>query len=430
MTLAATFLGGARSRLLPASIPFRFFAAAIAFHIAGWVTMLAAAPEIADFSGGLGLPLAALHLMTIGVLTVTAAGAALQLLPVATRRPLPALWPARAIFWLLIPGVIVIAHGMAAGAMLPLLVGGAAVSLALVLFGAVLIDNLRRAGSLPLVSAYGWLAAAALFAMAALGLLLVVDVDQGFLADRLAVARTHIVLAAYGFMGMLVVGFSYILVPMFALSPAPNSRHGWLGFATATAALTLAAVGAASSFDDVVLLAAVLGLISAFFYLRTMRQILATRMRKRMGLSFLLIRVAWTLLPLSILLGMAATYDLAGPRGPALFGFSLIFGWLLTFLLGVLQRILPFLASMHGARRGGKTPLVSELTAEAPLKIHAACHLGALILIATGIAFGSAPLIQIGAVAGIIGALAFAGFGVSLFRRLRRREPSLSRAGS
>jgi hypothetical protein len=36
VTLAATFLGGAQSRLLPASIPFRFFAAAAAFHVLMW----------------------------------------------------------------------------------------------------------------------------------------------------------------------------------------------------------------------------------------------------------------------------------------------------------------------------------------------------------------------------------------------------------
>ena len=44
-----------------------------------------AAADWPGFAGGLGWPLAALHLVTLGVLAMTAIGASLQLLPVATR---------------------------------------------------------------------------------------------------------------------------------------------------------------------------------------------------------------------------------------------------------------------------------------------------------------------------------------------------------
>jgi hypothetical protein len=76
-------------RLLPASIPFRFLAAALMFHLAGWTALAAGAPLLASVNGGLGLPLAGLHLMTLGVLTVTAMGAGFQLLPVAIQADLP-----------------------------------------------------------------------------------------------------------------------------------------------------------------------------------------------------------------------------------------------------------------------------------------------------------------------------------------------------
>ena len=65
MTLVATFLAGAKSRLLPASIPFRFFAAAAAFHVAMWVLLLAASEHLPSFRGGPGPVLAALHLLTL-----------------------------------------------------------------------------------------------------------------------------------------------------------------------------------------------------------------------------------------------------------------------------------------------------------------------------------------------------------------------------
>ena len=39
MTLAASFLGGAKSRLLPPSIPVRFFAVAAIFHVLMWLAI-------------------------------------------------------------------------------------------------------------------------------------------------------------------------------------------------------------------------------------------------------------------------------------------------------------------------------------------------------------------------------------------------------
>ena len=62
MSIAASFLGGAKSRLLPPSIPFRFFAAAAGFHILMWLALLAGAGEAVGFRGGLGSTLASVRL--------------------------------------------------------------------------------------------------------------------------------------------------------------------------------------------------------------------------------------------------------------------------------------------------------------------------------------------------------------------------------
>src|SRR5262249_40580002 len=112
MTLAATFLAGAKGRLLPASIPFRFFAAAALFHVGLWLAVVAGADQVTSFRGGLGPALAAIHLLTLGVLTTTAIGASVQLLPVATRRALAAVWPIKLVFWLSVPGIMALVAGM------------------------------------------------------------------------------------------------------------------------------------------------------------------------------------------------------------------------------------------------------------------------------------------------------------------------------
>ncbi len=75
--------------------------------------------------------------------------------------------------------------------------------------------------------------------------------------------------------------------------------------------------------------------------------------------------------------------DRAGRRlPPTLFGITLIGGWLLTFLLGILQRIVPFLASMHKPPGKGPPRTPSSLTDDRPLAVHFWCHLAALALLA------------------------------------------------
>jgi hypothetical protein len=116
---------------------------------------------------------------------------------------------------------------------------------------------------------------------------------------------------------------------------------------------------------------------------------------------------------------LASLHGLAGTNGGTLFGLLLIGGWLLTFLLGVLQRILPFLASMHAPRSaGGAPPLMSELAASGPLSLHAVCHGVALLVLAASIITDVPWLARTGAATGLIGSIAFAWFTAAIVRRV------------
>ncbi len=420
MTLAATFLAGARSRLLPASVPFRYFAAAAVFHVLTWMALLAAAEQLTSFRGGPGPALAAAHLLTLGVLTTTAIGASAQLLPVATCQALAAVWPLRLVFWLVVPGIATTVAGMFTGQSLVLIPAATATTVGLLLFAVVLADNLRRARSLPVVAAYGWAALAALVPLAALGLALAVDYETGVLADHGSVASAHMILGGFGFMGLLVLGFSHVLVPMFALSAAPSKARSFIGFGLALAGVFIGTAGALSDSAPVLACAGAIGLAAAAQHLWLMLDALRHGMRKRLGLSFVLIRAAWAMLPLVVLLGLAALYGLAGPNGSTLFGLLLIGGWLLTFLLGVLQRIVPFLASMHVPRAAGAAPplVLSELTRSPVLQVHAVCHGAALALLAASVVADAPSLARTGAAVGLVGALAFAWFLGDVVRRI------------
>lgn len=415
---AGGFLGTAKSRLLPASVPFRFFVAAALLHIALWIALVSASADFMHFRGGVGPTLAAVHLLTLGVLTMTAIGAAVQLLPVATARPLAAVWPVKAVFWLTVPGALVLIAGMYRGDALAMIVGAAMATLGLLLFAGLLADNLRRAASLPIVAGYGWAAFLALVLLIALGLALSIDDRIGFLSDHPAVALAHMILGGFGFMGLLAFGFSHVLVPMFALSRAPEPRPARIAFAVACAAVGLGSIGALLGSVPVLDAACGVGLIAAALHVWLMQRVLARGMRKRLGVSFVLVRISWGFALLAPLVGLAALHGLAGPGGPALFGLTALGGWLMTFLFAILQRIAPFLASMHVTRSSGGPPLLSELGASWPLAIHAGCHLSAIAGLAAAIVLDHAGVAAVAAVVGLCGAIAFAGFLAGILKNL------------
>lgn len=413
---------GAQDRLLPPSVPFRFFATAIVFHVAGWAALLAGAGTMDGFMGGMGPGLAGLHLITLGVLAMTAMGAAFQMLPVAARRPLGPVWACRLTWWLYAPGVAVLAAGMAWVWPWALHLGGGLAVAGLVLFAILVARNLRDVNDLKAVTGHLWLALAALAGLALLGLGLIADLDLGFLGNRGGSGAAHAVLAGYGFMGSLAMGFSYVLIPMFVLgSPVPEAdgrRTARLG----AAALVLAAGGALTGLPLIAVLGGVAGLIAAGLHLRALMAVLAMRMRKRLESFFRLVWLAWIMLPASMIAGMALALGGMPEVMAPLWGWLLVFGWLLSFVTALLQRIMPFLASMHSGARGGKPVLLSKLVAERPLLIHAILHAVAVIAVAFGLLARSVPLLQAGAASGLAGAVAFAVFAGLVMRRLQTHE--------
>ncbi len=416
----ADFLGGARGRLLPASVPFRFFGAAVVFHVAAWALLLLYGDQLPGFEGGPGPLLSALHLVTLGVLAMTAMGAAFQLLPVATKKPLRSVVACKVSFWMFCSGLLALLHGMATVAQPSMELGGGLMVAGLTVYAAVIADNLRRVSDMRVVTDHAWTAMASLVTLALFGLLLIGDFAGGYLPDHRGLAIAHAVVAAYGFMGMLALGFSFVLVPMFGLSPPADARLGQRAAWLAAGALVVTVAGLAAAMPALVFAGGVLGLAATGMHLRAMFKVMKSRMKKQLGGSFVLIRLGWVLMPVSIGLGLAAAAGLGASWSATLFGFVLVFGWLLSFLTGVLQRILPFLASMYSVAPGVKPVLVSRLTAERPLKIHLICHCLALTLIAGGIVSGQGLLVRLGAAAGLTGAAAFAGFAGLVWFRLAR----------
>jgi hypothetical protein len=418
--LAARLIRGAGGRLLPPSVPLRFFAMAVLSHVAFWAALLATSGQLAGFRGGLAPLLAAVHLLTIGVLLCVAIGAAVQILPVVTRQPLVTVWPIRFLFWLLLAGLVLLVIGF--GAVRPDLtsIGGGVVAAGVCLLAAMLADNLRRAKDPLIVVAYGWAALAALVVTVLLGVALTIDLRWGGVVDRRAVALAHLILGGFGGMGLFALGFSHVLVPMFTLAAVPDRRLAWAGFTAATLAVTFGAAGALGRSLALLSVAVGLGLVAAGIHLRLMHQALRSGMVQRLGLSFVLVRTAWVLLPAALGSGLLSLILGNSPVGPVQFGILLFAGWLLTFLLGILQRILPMLVSMHvGPGSGLGQVLAGGGLRRASLRLHVGCHALALAGVIAGSVTNRALPVQAGSAVGLVGALAYAVFSFNVLRRLR-----------
>ena len=418
----AAILVGAPAQLLPPWIPYRFFLTAALAHVAFWFMLALAADDLVVFTGGSGMVLGALHMLTLGVLVSTVMGAASQLTPVATGLSHFSLLPIRISWWLHVAGALLLIYGFVTGDAWAAPAGGALEAAALLAFALTLGDLLRRASFLRVPVRFVWLSLLSLAGFLVLGLTLIFDFSGGFLADRQGLALAHLVLAAHGFMGLLVLGFSNILVPMFALSDSPPATSANASLILAPAAIAIALGGIFSELAWLTALAAVIGLAAVAAHLHGMAWCLRHGQRKRLGLSFTLIKGAWVLLLLNPVLGGLLAFGLLGETGPALFGFALLAGWLLTFLTGILQRIVPFLAGMNMAGKGVKPPRLSQLADERLLGVHAWCHAAAILAVAGGIAAGHPAIALAGTLAGTAGSLALAWYIISVARSFRAHQ--------
>lgn len=414
-----SFLSGAESRLLPMSIPFRFFAAAGVFHILFWLSLALSAADIAGFQGGSGPALATIHLLTLGVMVMTVIGASVQLLPVATRRPVLAIWPLKVLFLLMLCGVPILVSGMALHHSLLMKAGSTIVTIAIIGYLIYIGENLLRSKGYQAISKYTGVALLCLFGLSVIGYLLIVNYSSGFFADHATFAEIHFILALFGFMGLLAFGFSFILIPMFALSASPTDRFTILLLVLSLIAISCGIAGALYNSPELTMIALIIGTGAALYYAGSMIKLMKGGMRKRLGISFVLIRFSWAMLPVGLILGAVFASGLTGNSPDwTLFGFIILVGWLLSLLLGIMQRIVPFLSSMHSSTNGKRPALLSFLTPERPLQIHAGCHLTAFAITGAGIALGMEILIKVGALIGVVGAVAFLIFIRGVVQRL------------
>lgn len=343
------------SQAPPILVPFRFFLSAPLFGLLAALLAFWTGPSLLD---GRWQPavLALTHLMTLGFLGMAMIGAMLQMLPVVAGSPVAhPVGVARAVHWLLIPGVLVLVCGFLLSMPLPMRIAMLLLGGGFTIFIAAAGLSLWRAPSSNPTQIGMRFALTGLLVTVVLGLILASNFGWTWWLNRwVQVTNIHATWGLLGWIGLLVVGVSYQVVPMFQLTPAyPKLMSRWLSrvvfllllSGTALYGLPAGKTWTLAMLVIMLLIVAIVGVFAAV----TLRLQLQRR-RKQPDVTLLFWRFGMTSLLLSLVVGMVMLFMPAWASEHK-FNFMMVFlflaGFAVSVVNGMLYKIVPFLIWFH-----------------------------------------------------------------------------------
>lgn len=327
--------------------------------------------------------LVAVHLFTIGWISLLMLGALFQFVPVITARKLVSQRLSLAVLVLMVLGLAGMVAGfllMGSGALAWLLPAGGTLVLAGLLTAAVnLAGPLARKRPLPLSGRF--VTAGLLFFLLTVllgisfALMLTVPATTGALAPALANDLEYHALAGIGgWFTLTAMGVSYELLPMFML--APHERGAWgkavlwttvTGFAVAVIAGLLAPVLPIVAESIVEQIGRAVIAIGVALYLADVVRLYRGRRRRQIELHNRAAVGAFASLGIALAVGIAADVTGTLDRAAPVLVVLLVLGWLSGLGVTQLYKIVPFLAwlARFGKRLGsGPVPRVQDLVDE------------------------------------------------------------------
>ena len=383
-----SYPGLALEQAPPIGAPFRFFLTAPLFGLAAVVLLLWLGPPALTSRWNPGL-LALTHLLTLGVLAMVMFGALLQMLPVVAGAPVARPVAVATVVHLpLIAGTLALAAGFATlepwllRTALPLL------AVAVGVLAAAALSSLARAPRRHAAVRGMTFAVVALVVASGLGLWLLAGHGGGVALARGMLTDLHAGWALLGWVGLLVVGVAFQVVPMFQMTPeypAPLTRGLVPGLFAALLLWTVGMAVPALAPAAVLGAALLLGGLAAF----ALATLELQRRRKRrlpdVTHDFWRLGMACLLLALLLwLVGHAAPGWSADPRAAPLLGGLVLLGFALSVVNGMLYKIVPFLVWFHLQNRllqldlfaaGERVPHMKQVLPDAlgrrQLRVHA-----------------------------------------------------------
>ncbi len=411
----------------PIHLPLRLLLTAPWFAVAAGLLLMVSG-EAALASRWDPIALALTHLIVVGFLGQAMCGALLQMLPVIAGAPVSGVhWVAPVVHVALAGGSGLMAAGFLGAGPWTLGVGGLSAALGFAVFLTAAGTALVRARGAPATLTALRLAALALVPTLVLGLALVgMLLGWGVLPDFGAWVNLHLTWGLFGWVGLLILGVGYQVVPMFHVTPAyPSLLTKWLSPALF---LLLVGVSLATLLDRQDLAWFGRGLIALGFGAFAVVTIRIQRYRSRSRRDATLLHW-WTALGA----GLAAALAWAGGAPETLVGVLLLVGVGVGLPSGMLFKIVPFLCWFHlqqrqiaAGRFEVRVPHMGALMPERLTRWQWGLHLAAL---ATLVAASLEPrLTLVGGIFLVLSTLLLAGLLLKVVWRYGRTRQALEPA--
>jgi len=222
---------------------------------------------------------------------------------------------------------------------------------------------------------------------------------SGFL-DRNLLKTLHLQMGLLGWIGFLIFGVGFHVIPMFYLSKPFSDKQARGILLTAFGSLSALSTGSILGMGkDWLILFSLPGLASVFYFSYTLLRMLHQRKRKIHDSTLRLWQGGILALCLSLPLRLSHLVS-PGQQWLFLFGIFFIGGFAISVSIGMLYKIVPFLIWFHrfSSLVGQiRVPLLKDLLPKRGPAIQATLHGVSLLLVCNGIFFKEDLSIRIGA---------------------------------
>jgi len=346
----------------PYSLILHYFIAGIIFNILGILSILL-------FAGGFNLPFytlkyaASVHLLLLGFIVMIIFGALYQLIPVALEIPVYSFKIGYIQFYLYLIGIVLFVFSLFKAEFFHLLpIGAMFIYISILLFIANFLISLRNLEVKSITSRFLIAANISLFIGASIGVFLSFNFIYGFYPKIVSLIIGHIVFTLFGFVFMVIMGVSMVLLPMFSLAHKFNDKYINAAFVLAVISIFIGGPSIVIT-GSVYAIEATFILIAAtlFLYILQISEIYKRRPRKTKDIGIDTMFLSHFILILAIL----AYFSILISKHIVFTAFILtVLGFINTLIYGSLYKIIPFLTWFHrfsslvGKR---KVPMLSDM---------------------------------------------------------------------
>ena len=350
------------------------------------------------------------HMAILGWATMIIFGALYQLIPVVFETALFSEKLAKFTFWMAAFSVLFLSYSFWVASFSMLLpYASVCMFISLLLFVINVLLSYRKSeiknwSSKFVIAAIIWLLLTEL-----LGTLIALNFKFNFFSEtHIHYLKIHATIGLVGWFLMLIIGVGSTLIPMFLISHQLNFKKLKTSFYLINTGLLGIAINWFLINNSILIgVCWVFVAVGVLFFVSFIYDSYKKRMRKKLdvGMRYSMLAIASILIPIVIssvlIFGFNVEFDLLS-RVVVFYGFSILFGFITTLILGQTYKTLPFIIWLEKYKKlvgKTKTPLPRELYSEKITSVQFYLYLGFIIIIPIGILSNSLVLVKIGSIA-------------------------------